>query len=324
MKKRAGGLAMMSVLGGLAFLPIGGTEVAASSQPALAPGKVGDDTMDLSAFPETRPERSLRLLLLHHSVGGALFASPGAEAAVARCIWKTHPDGGGARSLLESHGYEVNEASYGSLLGERTDLFDWAPKFRDQMDKVLTCDESDRFYEDGRKNDVVIFKSCYPQNRFVGEGTAPGNPAGPELTLWNARAALTSILPELQKHPDTLFVYLTAPPQAPAPPVPLWKFVAKKALGKPQYRDVLASQSALARRFSHWALSPDGWLKGYPLKNVVVFDLFNTLTGGNGSDVLRYTARVGDSHPSRAGNEAVTRELVPFINRATRRARLVK
>ena len=114
------------------------------------------------------------------------------------------------------------------------------------------------------------------------------------------------------------------PPQAPAPQVPLWKWAAKKALGKPAYTDVLARQSALARQFNDWVVAEDGWLKDYPLKNVVVFDLFGSLVSRDGSNLLRYPSGDGhDSHPARAGNQKVAEELVPFINRAARRAGLV-
>jgi hypothetical protein len=278
-------------------------------------------TMDLSAFSDARLDRPLRLLFIHHSVGGALFASPGPADEVARCIWRSHPEGGNVRELLRGQGYQVHEASYASALGERTDLFDWLPKFRDQMDRILTCDQNDRSYADGEKNDVVVFKSCYPNNRFVAEGMAPGDPSGPELTVWNARAALSALLPELQKHPETLFVFLSVPPQAPAPKVPLWKWALKKVLGKPAHAEVLARQSALARQFNDWVVAEDGWLRGYPLENVVVFDLFGSLAS-NGSNLLRYPSSDGDSHPSRAGNDQVARELVPFLNRAVRRAGL--
>ena len=278
-------------------------------------------TMDLRAFSDAKLDRSLRLLFIHHSVGGALLAAPGPADEAARCIWRSHPEGGNVRELLRGQGYEVHEASYGSALGDRTDLFDWLPKFRDQMDRVLACDQNDRAYGDGDRNDVVIFKSCYPNNRFVGEGVAPGDPRGPELTVWNAKAALTALLPELQKHPGTLFVFLSVPPQAPAPKVPLWRWGVKKVLGKPAYADVLAEQAALARRFNDWVVSRDGWLRDYPLSNVVVFDLFGALVA-DGTNLLAYPSREGDSHPSRAGNDAVARELVPFLNRAARRAGL--
>jgi hypothetical protein len=286
--------------------------------------KTQAEKMDLSSVPDTKPGRALRLLFIHHSVGGALFASPGAEKSVARCIWSSHPEGGSARALLEAQGYEVHEASYGSEVGERTDLLDWPAKFRKKMDRVLTCDRNDTFYGDGKQNDVVIFKSCFPNNRFVAEGTPPGNLEGPELTVWNARAALSALLPEFEKYPKTLFVYLTVPPLAPRVPAePLWKFLAKRAMGKITSAAVLTRQGALAREFNDWTVASDGWLKDYPLKNVVVFDLFNLLTGDGASNLLRYPTEDGyDSHPSRIGNEKVAKDLVPFINRALRRAGL--
>ena len=40
--------------------------------------------------------------------------------------------------LLIAQGYQVQEASYGSQLGEHTDDGDWLPKFRDQMDASVT------------------------------------------------------------------------------------------------------------------------------------------------------------------------------------------
>lgn len=90
------------------------------------------------------PARRLRLLFIHHSSGGQLLASRGQESSSTRCIFRFHPNGGGLRSLLEQNGYEVHECSYGSEIGENTDLFDWLPKFRTNMDRVLTVDENDR------------------------------------------------------------------------------------------------------------------------------------------------------------------------------------
>jgi hypothetical protein len=319
MKRLGLAAALLIVLAAVAQIRVGGNTAQSVGSKTQA------KKMDLSSIPDTRPGRALRLLFIHRSVGGALFASPGAETAVAKCVWTSHPEGGNARALLEAQGYEVHEASYGSEVGERTDLFDWPAKFRGKMDRVLTCDRNDAFYRDGRKNDVVIFKSCYPNNRFVGEGIAPGNPEGPELTVWNARAALNALLPEFQKYPKTLFVYLTAPPLAPRVPAePLWKALAKSALGKPANAAVLTRQGVLAREFNEWAVAANGWLKDYPLKNVVAFDLFDLLTGDGASNLLRYPTDDGyDSHPARAGNEKVAKALIPFVNWAVRRAGLV-
>jgi hypothetical protein len=276
--------------------------------------------MDLSQFSDAPLATPLRLLFLHHSVGGALLAAPGPVDEIARCIWKTHPDGGDARALWTAQGFDVHEASYRTELAENTDLFDWPAKFGERMQRILTCDHNDTFYDDGRTNHVVVFKSCYPNNRFVGEGSAPGDPRGPELTLWNAKAAMMAVRPALERQPETLFVYLTVPPLAPPPETPVWKRLAKTAMGKPQAAAVAARQAGFARRFNSWSLSPDGWLAGYPLRNVAVFDLFGALADGDG--LLRYAGRPGDSHPSRAGNEQAARATAGFLARAARRSGL--
>src|SRR5215208_1129916 len=78
-----------------------------SPHDAAAAPAAGDDTrgMDLRGFSDAPPASPLRLLFLHHSVGGALFAAPGPADEVARCIWRTHPDGGDARARLTAAGY---------------------------------------------------------------------------------------------------------------------------------------------------------------------------------------------------------------------------
>ena len=73
----------------------------------------------------------------------------------------------------------MHEASYGSVVGEDTDLFHWADKFRGQMDLVLRTDRQDTTYPDARRNQIVVFKSCFPNNEFEAEGEPPGNPPGP-------------------------------------------------------------------------------------------------------------------------------------------------
>ncbi len=46
-----------------------------------------------------------------------------------RCIYVSHPNGGGLRAKLEDAGFQVNEASYGSIIGEDTDIHHWHRKF---------------------------------------------------------------------------------------------------------------------------------------------------------------------------------------------------
>ena len=104
------------------------------------------------------------------------------------CIYQTSVNGGSLRSLLQKEGYIVHEASYDSEVGNKTDIFDWPSKFKNDMDKVLQCDQQNRYFKDGRKNQIVVFKSCYPNSAFSGMGQEPGNPSGPELTVANAKA----------------------------------------------------------------------------------------------------------------------------------------
>lgn len=319
-KKLVLGAGVFVFLLGAAFVPVGG------GQARALPGAKRPQRLDLSAFPAARPERSLRLLFIHHSCGGQLFAMPGPESELANCILERHPNGGAARAELERSGYEVHEASYGSEIGDKTDLFDWLPKFQDKMDKVLTVDRNDTYLPPGKKHDVVVFKSCYPNNRFVGPGEGEGSPAGPELTVANAKATMRALLPLFQKQKDTLFVYVTAPPNAgKVDPEPAVKVALRKALGKPGAKEVLERQGALARDFNGWVASTDGWLAGYPEKNVVVFDYYDILTNDGESNHSAYATGDGtDNHPSAQGNQRAAQAFTPFLNRAVRRMGLAR
>jgi hypothetical protein len=167
----------------------------------------------------------------------------------------------------------------------------------------------------------VAFKSCFPNNDFKSAGVAPGNAAGPELTVANAKAAYAALLEQFQKQPQVLFVCVTAPPLAPkAAPEAAWKQLAKKVLGR---NNDLTAKGRLAREFNNWLAGADGWLKDYKLNNVVVFDYYNLLTDNGSSDLLRYPTGEGfDSHPSREGNEQAAEAFAPFLNQAVRRAGL--
>ena len=306
--------AILTVAGAASFVPVGGETVAARSRTP------GGPTMDLSAYSDEPPAEALDFLFIHHSTGGQLLADPG-PAAGEHAIHPTHPNGGGLRRLLEEAGYRVHEASYDSRVGHDTDLGDWLPKFRGQMDAVLRVGHQDEPLADGRRNQVVAFKSCFPNSDFVGEGTAPGDPAVPELTLENARAEMRALLPLFREHPDTLFVYFTAPPRAPRLRAdPAWKWLAKRLTGRGTTPERLRERAALARRFNDWMTSPDGWLAGYDGRNVVAFDYFDLLTGGDGDLLAHPTGDGFDSHPSSEGQQRAARAFVPFLNRAVRRA----
>jgi hypothetical protein len=301
-------------LGAAMLIPVGPGQ--AESKPAtVAKGA------DLSAFAADAPGRPIHMLFIHHSVGGALLADQGAEKGQS-CIWETHPSGGGLRKLLGTQGYQVHEASYDSAIGGDTDLFHWLPKFSGNMDKVLRIKHQDQTLEGDAKNEIVAFKSCFPNNQFTGPGQAPGNPNGPQLTVWDAKATMTALLPTFEKHPNVLFVYLTAPAIAPKPEkMRLYRVIARALKGKSE-PGWTAKQAEWAREFNNWMVSPEGWLKEYKGKNVVVFDYYDVLTGG-ASNLLAYPTREGtDSHPTADGHKKAAELFAPFLNRAVRRAGL--
>ncbi len=311
-KKLIIGSAVIVLAGITLMIPVGGYDADESAIKKVKP-------MDLANFNTDKPSKPLRLFFIHHSCGGQLFAPSGPDVGKF-CIYESHPNGGNLRARLIEQGYTIREASYGSELGEDTDLFDWLPKFQNKMEKILTAAGPD-IYDTDAKNDIVAFKSCFPNSRFVAKGEAPGNKNGPELTVANAKASYTALRDELAKHPEVLFVAVTAPPDIGSRPAePLWKVLARIATGK-QLTDTAIS-GPLAREFNNWLKSPDGWLMGYPHKNVAVFDYYDILTGTGESNFLKYPSGPNDPHPNAAGNAAAAKAFLPFINAAVRRAGL--
>jgi len=282
-------------------------------------GAAEDDGGDVAMQETARtsnaaPEATHRLLFIHHSCGGQLMADPGerkggAPGSGERCIYESHHNGGGLRSLLAGAGYEVHELSYESVLGADTDIRHWRSKFADHMDELLATDHQDRKYADGTTNDIVAFKSCYPNNDFIGPGDGPGDPDAEELTVANAMAAYRALLPHFRSRPGVLFVAFTAPPRA--EPKQGLKDRVKSALGKgPKAADH-------ARVFNTWLADREaGWLAGYELPNVVVFDYYDILTDGQGNWSAYPTGGGRDSHPSRKGNAKAAAAFVPFIDAA--------
>ena len=163
----------------------------------------------------------------------------------------------------------------------------------------------------GQSNSIVCFKSCYPNNRFTGRGSEPGDPDGCDRTLANAKAAYRALLPALKAQPEVLFVAFTAPPMAEFIPVGLKAKI--KNMFKPEDRG-----GALAMEFNAWLVDREnGWLAGYELPNVAVFDYYDVLRGGNAKGYTAHATRGGhDSHPSREGNGKAAAAFMPFLSAA--------
>ena len=287
--------------------------------PVAACGTADEDGSEI-AMRETgtastpAPGTTQRLLFIHHSCGGQLMAAPGERSggdrgSGERCIYESHPNGGGLRALLEAANYEVHELSYESVLGADTDICHWHRKFSAHMGDLLRTDHQDRKYAGGAANDIVAFKSCYPNNDFVGAGADPGDPDSEELTVANAKAAYRALLPSFRARPDVLFVAFTAPPRA----------EPKKGL-KDRLKGALGSGPTAAdwaREFNTWLTDrDDGWLAGYELSNVAVFDYYDILTAGEGNWSAYPTGGGPDRPPTKPGNPEAAAAFVPFINAA--------
>ncbi len=247
------------------------------------------------------------VLFIHHSCGGQLLADPGQDIGE-HCIYTSHFNGGGLRTRLTTAGYVVHELSYGSRLGEDTDIQHWRHKFTETMPELLRTDHQDQLYDDETTNDIIAFKSCYPNNRFVDTGDPPGDPDSTERTIANAKAAYRALLPEFQKQPGTLFIAFTAPPRA--EPIPRgWKARIKAWLkGKGKDAD-------WAREFNTWLVDrKNGWLAGYPETNVAVFDYYDILTAEGKTNWSAYPSDNGkDSHPNQEGNRKAAALFVEFL-----------
>jgi hypothetical protein len=284
-----------------------------STQCPCDAGPIHTEAEDVPSETVPRVDTVTRVLFLHHSTGNRWLARNGRHEARDEVLLSS-PNGGDLRDRMESAGFEVHQATYGSRLGERTDVFDWPVKFRLHMDELLRCDHQDRAYEDARRNHVVVFKSCFPNNLFMGPGRPPGSAEGPILDVANAQAAYRALLPEFARTPHVLFVAVTAPPLACVREA-RWRALAKRLLGRAD----LTASGAHARVFNRWLADRErGWLAEYREENVVVFDLYDVLTGNGASDFALFPTgpRGEDSHPSAAGLSRATARFVPFLVRA--------
>ncbi|MGD8855462.1 MAG: hypothetical protein PVG33_03965 [Chloroflexota bacterium] len=259
------------------------------------------------------PAETVKLVFIHHSVGENWLAD----------------DNGGLGLALRDNNYFVSDTNYGwgpDGIGDRTDIGDWPEWFQNpgNLQAVLTTNENftgnySRLPnpDPDRANQVILFKSCYPNSNLEGD---PGDPASPgdPATVAGAKYVYTQLLETFTTLPDTLFVAITAPPVV---------------------EDDSWAPPGNTRAFNNWLVSE--WLADYPLQNVAVFDFYNTLTSNGGdihsndldredgnhhrwwngavqhiqtveNDLAAYPE--GDSHPNQAGNQKATAEFVPLLN----------
>lgn len=221
-----------------------------------------------------------RLIFLHHSVGQGLLEQ------------------GGLRDSLTNMGIFVKGATYGDDIGQRTDLCDWFPKFSNDFDRILKFkNHPNVYYEDGRRNDVIVFKSCYPNAYVESEGAGSGSPTDPGRTTQNYRAVFENLSKEFRKYPDKLFIYMTYPPLVPA--------------------ETNLDAAKRAREFNQWLIRDfqPRYHKETGLQNFYVFDLFDVLADKD--NFLRSEYRSPsehDSHPNVSGSREATLKFLEFFH----------
>lgn len=246
------------------------------------------------------PAQTVKLIFIHHSTGEN---------------WLRDDYGGLGRALMENN-YFVSDTNYGwgpEAIGDRTDIPNWLEWFRSPntpryMEALFNESGQNSEYsrlpnDPGGENQIVLFKSCFPNSNLDGNPDDPPAP-GEDYTVANAKYVYNEILQYFATRPDKLFVVITAPP-----------------VSDPTF-------AANARAFNLWLVND--WLRenNYPLNNVAVFDFYNVLTGRDhhhrlqdgqiehrftpGRNTLVYPS--DDDHPSAAGSRKATEEFVPLLN----------
>lgn len=263
------------------------------------------------------PDHAVKLIFIHHSTGENWLSD----------------ESGGLGVALADNDYFVSDTYYGwgptdpllgGPIGDYTDIGNWWNWFvGPSSDTIMSAVYAEsaqissysRLADDpGGPNEIVMFKSCFPNSEIGGSPDDPPTTGNnslegaslENLTVGNAKALYLDLLEYFSANPDKLFVLITAPPL--------------------QASDTSPEAAANARAFNTWLV--EDWLIDYPHSNVAVFDFFNVLTAtGNhhryldgqveyvtdqGSNFSAYPS--GDSHPTSAGNHKATAEFVPLLN----------
>jgi hypothetical protein len=248
------------------------------------------------------PREATKLIFIHHSCGEN---------------WLADDNGGLGLELGKNH-YFVSDTNYGwgpDNIGDRTDIPDWLEWFRSEetnryMDALFNenarhSDYSRTLTDPGGENEIVLFKSCFPNSNLDGNPKDPAQ-VGTDLTVANAKYVYNELLKYFATQRHKLFVVITAPPL------------------------IDSTHAENARAFNDWLV--DDWRRenDYAYDNVAVFDFYNVLTGPDnhhrylngaiehsyveGMNTAYYPSAPDDDHPSRAGNLKARDEFVPLLN----------
>ena len=278
---------MMTILGGMVAISLPAAAAGSSSvPPPLAPDP-------------NPPAQTARLIFIHHSTGENWLRD----------------DYGGLGQALTDNNYYVSDTNYGwgpDSIGDRTDIPNWIEWFQSNqtptyMDALFNESGQNSSYtrlpgDPGGENQIIMFKSCFPNSALEGNPDDPPDPEG-WLTVGHAKYVYTEILQYFATRPDKLFFVITAPPLSDS------------------------TYAANACAFNNWLVND--WLaeNNYPYNNVAVFDFYNVLTAKDAHhwyrdgkiqhivterNTLYYPSE--DDHPSARGSRKATEEFIPLLN----------
>jgi len=315
---------ILALIGLFGYAFRGGQQVQAIS-PRIAPDPSTTSSTALNPAPPTEP---VRLVFVHHSVGDAWLDTGNGDLG----------------NQLGANNYYVSDTYYEwgpNEIGSLTDIGDWWNWFRGinsstYLQALYPTTNQHAIYtrpmaNPGGENEIVMFKSCYPNSHLGGNPddlpTTGDNPlrgedyTSPNHTVANAKGIYNDILEYFSTRQDKLFIAITAPP--------LYE------------TNTDSEHAANARAFNTWLVND--WLATYPQNNVAVFDFYNVLTSNGGSwddndlgavtgnhhrfrnGVIEYITDQGtntsaypdggnDDHPGPAGVQKAEGEFIPLLN----------
>jgi PKD repeat protein len=324
------------------FALISGFEPACALRAAENPRAAGKNGVVFAVSPNPNPPSTpVKLIFIHHSTGENWL----------------NDDNGRLGVTLRDNNYFVSDTNYGwgpsdadvgdGTIGDHTDIGHWYNWFsgphRDTYLNALYaesgqhCTYSRMAADPGGSNQIIMFKSCFPNSQLGGSTAVPvppieknalrGEGSGSEAhTVANAKGIYIEILNYFATRQDKLFVVIAAPPLVRG--------------------DTDEATAANARAFNNWLLNE--WLKSYPYANAFVFDFFNVLTSNGGpsrtdnpnlndlgasdgnhhrwfggavqhlqsinNDFAAYASSSGDSHPTAAGGLKASGEFAALLN----------
>ncbi|PKL92122.1 MAG: hypothetical protein CVV21_05060 [Candidatus Goldiibacteriota bacterium HGW-Goldbacteria-1] len=250
------------------------------------PAAVTDPVPEAGNLNTAAPSSTVKIIFIHHSTGQHWLES----------------SYGGLATALNTNNYFVSDTNYGWSdpgydQGSYTDTEDWPDWFRDEVMPYVYDEDANSCYtntitEPAGENEIIMFKSCYPNSEVEGS-------IDDEKTIYNNILTYTAL------HTDKLFILIIPPPEQ------------------------VLEDPLLTREISNWlADRQNGWLKNYTHGNVYAYDYYNVLTHpdnhhmvinsaerhivANSRNTLYYPST--DNHPSEAGQQKAVSEFVPLLN----------